>query len=172
MFNPSGMLLGVFEKFQLNFQLDLFMMFWAGSLPSKAFASSPYTSLTCSKYLEGSLHQAVCVGKKKERLRNTSIRMYVTKCKKRGDFFKWISKSSWNTVIEPDGETCNLFPELSKNFSANFSVLETRITGHFSYFAPNGPYRPWRKFVLKPWKLALFAPVTDYLKSLLPFVFV
>ena len=117
------MLLGVFEKFQLNFQLDFFMMFWAESLLSKSFASSPCTSLTCSKYLEGSLHQAVCVGKKKERLRNTSIRMYVTKCKKRGDFFKWISKSSWNTVIEPDGETWNLFPESSKNFPENFSNI-------------------------------------------------
>ena len=60
---------------------------------------------------------------KKERLRNTSIRMYVTKCKKRGDFFKWISKSSWNTVIEPDGETWNLFPESSKNFPENFSNI-------------------------------------------------
>ena len=38
-------------------------------------------------------------------------------------FFKWISKSSWNTVIEPDGETWNLFPESSKNFSANFSNI-------------------------------------------------
>ena len=61
---------------------------------------------------------------KKERLRNTSIGMYVTKFKKRCDFFiKWISKSSWNAVIEPDDETWNLVPESSKNFSANFSNI-------------------------------------------------
>ena len=81
------MLLGVFEEIQLNFQLDFFIMFWAESLPSKAVASSPGSSLTCSKYLEGSLHQVVCVEKRASAY-NTSIWMYVRKCKKRCDFFK------------------------------------------------------------------------------------